>query len=74
MKPKNKVYAAGIVDRWDHWEWQGTVVAESAKEAKRLLVEFKKIAGIIGRCEVTTFGGPHFTERKKGVSNLTYLN
>lgn len=74
MTKKMKVYAAGIADRQDDWAWQGTVAAESANEAKKLLAQFKRENFMSGRCEVTTFHGPHYTNRKKGVSNSTYLS
>ena len=37
-----KVYAAGIINSRDQWSWQGTVVANSIAEAKRLLTTYRK--------------------------------
>lgn len=73
MKPKNKVYAAGVIDRNDDWTWQGSVVAGSFDEARKMLSAFRKKKGIQGSCAITTFHGPHFTDRKKGISHTTNL-
>lgn len=37
----NTLYAAGILAN-DNWVWQGLVLASNAKEAKSLLIMFKK--------------------------------
>jgi len=76
MKQKVKikqVYAAGIVNSKDQWSWQGTVVAHSIAEAKRLLTSYKKEDGMQGRCEVIDMDGPHYTNRQIGVSHSTDL-
>ena len=70
---KNKVYAAGIVDHRGDWIWQGTVVAATLTEGKRLLASFKRRNDIAGRCEVTSFGPANVTRRPVGVSNSTNL-
>lgn len=73
---KNKVYAAGIVNTAEgEWAWQGTVVAESMKEAKKLLADFKKEKDIKGSCEVMNpDNGPKETKRPKGVSDSMRLS
>jgi hypothetical protein len=69
-----KVYAAGIVNSKDQWAWQGSVVANSAAEGKRLLTAFRKESGISGRCEIIDMGvGPNYTNRPIGVSESTDL-
>jgi hypothetical protein len=73
-----KVYAAGIVNTKDKngpfWSWQGSVVANSAAEGKRLLTAFRKESGISGRCEMIDMGvGPNYTNRPIGVSESTNL-
>mgnify|MGYP003705651807 CR=1 FL=1 len=70
---KNRVYVGGIVDRDGDWIWQGTVVAETAASAKKMLSAFKKKQRLVGRCEVVCFGPPKFTKRRAGVSKLTDL-
>ena len=68
-----KVYAAGIINSRDQWSWQGTVVANSIAEAKRLLTAYRKADGIKGRCEVIDMNGPNYTNREIGVSDSTNL-
>ena len=68
-----KVYAAGIVNSKDQWAWQGTVVANSVAEGKKLLAAFRKESGISGRCEVIDMCGPNYTNRPIGVSESTDL-
>ena len=68
-----QVYAAGIVNSKDQWSWQGTVVAYSIAQAKRLLTSYKKEDGMKGRCEVIDMDGPHYTNRAIGVSDSTQL-
>ena len=67
-----KVYAAGIVNSKDRWVWQGTVVAYTIAEGKKLLTAFRINFGISGRCEVVDIDG-HYTNRPIGVSESTYL-
>jgi hypothetical protein len=71
-----KVYAAGIVNTKDpngpFWAWQGSVVANSEAEGKKLLTAFRKESGISGRCEVIDMDG-HYTNRPIGVSESTDL-
>ena len=71
-----KVYAAGIVNTKDQngpfWSWQGSVVANSAAEGKKLLTAFRINFGISGRCEVVDIDG-HYTNRPIGVSESTDL-
>lgn len=67
-----KVYAAGILNYRDNWEWQGTVVSSSIAKAKKLLSQFRKESGISGRCEVIDMDG-HYTNRPEGVSDSTQL-
>lgn len=67
-----KVYAAGIVNSKDQWAWQGTVVANTIAEGKKLLTAFRKESGISGRCEVADMDG-HYTNRPIGVSESTDL-
>ena len=67
-----KVYAAGIVNSKDQWSWQGTVVANTIAEGKKLLTAFRKESRISGRCEVVDMDG-HYTNRPIGVSESTYL-
>jgi hypothetical protein len=67
-----KVYAAGIVNSKDQWAWQGTVVANTIAEGKKLLVAFRIDFGISGRCEVIDMDG-HYTNRPIGVSESTDL-
>ena len=67
-----KVYAAGIVNSKDQWAWQGTVVANSIAEGKKLLTAFRINFGISGRCEVVDIDG-HYTNRPIGVSESTDL-
>lgn len=67
-----KVYAAGIVNSKDQWAWQGTVVANTIAEGKKLLTAFRKESGISGRCEVVDMDG-HYTNRPIGVSESTDL-
>lgn len=67
-----KVYAAGIVNSKDQWAWQGTVVANTIAEGKKLLTAFRKESVISGRCEVVDMGG-HYTNRPIGVSESTDL-
>jgi len=67
-----KVYAAGIVNSKDQWTWQGTVVANTIAEGKKLLVAFRIDFGISGRCEVIDMDG-HYTNRPIGVSESTNL-
>ena len=62
-----KVYAAGIVNSKDRWVWQGTVVAYTIAEGKKLLTAFRIDFGISGRCEVVDIDG-HYTNRPIGVS------
>lgn len=68
-----KVYAAGIVNFKDQWAWQGTVVANSIAEGKKLLTAFRIDSGISGRCEVVDMNGPNYTNRPIGVSESTDL-
>ena len=68
-----KVYAAGIVNSKDQWAWQGTVVANSIAEGKKLLTAFRINFGISGRCEVVDIDG-HYTNRPIGVSESTDLS
>ena len=73
-----KVYAAGIVNTKDQngpfWSWQGSVVANSEAEGKKLLTAFRKESGISGRCEMFDMGvGPNYTNRPIGVSESTNL-
>jgi hypothetical protein len=68
-----KVYAAGIVNSKDQWTWQGTVVANTIAEAKKLLVSFRIDFGISGHCEVVDMNGPNYTNRPIGVSESTDL-
>ena len=69
-----KVYAAGIVNSKDRWVWQGTVVAYTIAEGKKLLTAFRKESGISGRCEMIDMGvGPNYTNRPIGVSESTDL-
>jgi hypothetical protein len=68
-----KVYAAGIVNSKDQWSWQGTVVAYSIEEAKRLLTTYRRADGMQGRCEVIDMNGPNYTNRPIGVSDSTQL-
>ena len=67
-----KVYAAGIVNSKDRWGWQGTVVAYTIAEGKKLLTAFRIDFGISGRCEVVDIDG-HYTNRPIGVSESTDL-
>ena len=67
-----KVYAAGIVNSKDQWAWQGTVVAYTIAEGKKLLTAFRINFGISGRCEVVDIDG-HYTNRPIGVSESTDL-
>jgi len=67
-----KVYAAGIVNSKDRWVWQGTVVAYTIAEGKKLLTAFRINFGISGRCEVVDIDG-HYTNRPIGVSESTDL-
>ena len=67
-----KVYAAGIVNSKDRWVWQGTVVAYTIAEGKKLLTAFRIDFGISGRCEVVDIDG-HYTNRPIGVSESTDL-
>ena len=67
-----KVYAAGIVNSKDQWAWQGTVVAYTIAEGKKLLTAYRKESGISGRCEVVDMDG-HYTNRPIGVSESTNL-
>jgi hypothetical protein len=67
-----KVYAAGIVNSKDQWAWQGTVIANTIAEGKKLLTAFRKESGISGRCEVIDMDG-HYTNRPIGVSESTDL-
>lgn len=67
-----KVYAAGIVNTKDQWSWQGTVVANTIAEGKKLLTAFRKESGISGSCEVVDMDG-HYTNRPIGVSESTDL-
>jgi type V secretory pathway adhesin AidA len=67
-----KVYAAGIVNSKDQWAWQGTVIANTIAEGKKLLTAFRKESGISGRCEVVDMDG-HYTNRPIGVSESTDL-
>jgi type V secretory pathway adhesin AidA len=67
-----KVYAAGIVNSKDQWSWQGTVIANTIAEGKKLLTAFRKESGISGRCEVIDMDG-HYTNRPIGVSESTDL-
>lgn len=67
-----KVYAAGIVNSKDQWAWQGTVVANSIAEGKKLLTAYRKESGISGRCEVVDMD-EHYTNRPIGVSESTNL-
>jgi type V secretory pathway adhesin AidA len=67
-----KVYAAGIVNSKDQWAWQGTVIANTIAEGKKLLTAFRKESGISGRCEVIDMDG-HYTNRPIGVSESTNL-
>jgi type V secretory pathway adhesin AidA len=67
-----KVYAAGIVNSKDQWAWQGTVIANTIAEGKKLLTAFRKESGISGRCEVIDMDG-YYTNRPIGVSESTDL-
>ena len=67
-----KVYAAGIVNSKDQWAWQGTVIANTIAEGKKLLTAFRKESGISGRCEVIDMDG-HYTNRPIGISHSTDL-
>ena len=67
-----KVYAAGIVNSKDRWVWQGTVVAYTIAEGKKLLTAFRINFGISGRCEEVDIDG-HYTNRPIGVSESTDL-
>jgi len=69
-----KVYAAGILDRDGDWVWQGTVVAQSIKEGKELLKEWKKQHHMVGTSEVAVIGEQRPTQRPKGVSSSMSLN
>ena len=68
-----KVYAAGIVNSKDQWTWQGTVVANTIAEGKKLLTAFRIDSGISGHCEVIDMNGPNYTNRPIGVSESTDL-
>jgi hypothetical protein len=68
-----KVYAAGIINSKDQWAWQGTVIANTIIEGKKLLTAFRKESGITGRCEVIDMNGPNYTNRPIGVSESTDL-
>jgi hypothetical protein len=68
-----KVYAAGILDREGDWTWQGTVVAQSIKEGKELLKEWKKQHHMVGTSEVAAIGEQRPTQRPKGVSSSMNL-
>ena len=68
-----KVYAAGIWNRKGDWTWQGTVVAQSIKEGKELLSEWKKQHGMSGASEVAVLGVQKPTQRPKGVSHSMSL-
>lgn len=74
MEKALKVYAAGIHTRNGNWIWQGTVVAQSLKEGKQLLSNWKKSNGIPGTSEVVAIGEPQVTSRPKGVSDSMLLN
>jgi hypothetical protein len=52
---KNKCYPAGISNRNGDWVWQGTVVASTIKEAKKILIEFKKGMGYVGSSNVDSY-------------------
>ena len=67
-----KVYAAGIVNSKDQWAWQGSVIANSIAEGKKLLSAYRKESGISGRCEVVDMDGD-YTNRPIGVSESTNL-
>lgn len=51
---KNKCYAAGLVNRKDNWEWQGTVVAQNQKVARKMVLQYKKENQLSGRVEVAS--------------------
>ena len=68
-----KVYAAGILNREGDWAWQGTVVAQSIAEGKKLLREWKIKEDIKGTPEVAALGEPRITTRPKGVSHSMSL-
>ena len=74
MEKALKVYAAGIHTRSGDWIWQGTVVAQSLKEGKQLLVDWKKSNEIPGTSEVVAICEPQVTSRPKGVSDSMNLN
>lgn len=63
-----KIYGAGIMDANCNWLFQGTVVAKNIKDAKKLVVAYKKKKGLIGSSEVANFG-KFPTKRKPGVYN-----
>jgi len=52
---KNKCYPAGISNTKGDWVWQGTVIASTIKEAKKMLIEFKKEMGYVGRSNVDSY-------------------
>jgi hypothetical protein len=52
---KSKCYPAGIANRRGDWVWQGTVVASTIKEAKKMLSEFKGKMGYVGKSEVSSY-------------------
>ena len=41
-KQKNRCYVAGIVNERADWSWQGTVVSPNLREAKKMVVAFRK--------------------------------
>lgn len=66
------IYACGITDSNCDWVFQGVVVAENAREAKKELVKFKKEQGLVGASHVNA-EWKNKTKRKKGVYEDTYL-
>jgi hypothetical protein len=63
---KNKCYPAGIANRRGDWVWQGTVVASTIKEAKKMISEFKKQMKYSGKPEVSSYFSQQ-TNRGSGV-------
>ncbi len=70
---ESKCYPAGIANRRGDWVWQGTVVASTIKEAKKMISEFKKQMKYFGKSEVSSYFSKQ-TNRIPGVYESTVIH
>jgi len=70
---KSKCYPAGIANRRGDWVWQGTVVASTIKEAKKMLSKFKEQMEYKGKSEVSSYFSQQ-TNRMLGVYESTVIH